>query len=132
MNWLSHWDEDLEDEITVPLTRKFPTVEEINALYDNYKGHQSISTNEYKAHNIDFVINKSVVSVADLPSAEEYKKSMESKFRYAIYNEWSEPKYKCPKCDGGMCRNEMIVLTSYPEQYEYRCNKCGHVEYHPG
>ena len=68
----------------------------------------------------------------NLPTSEEYKKSMESKFKYDIYNKWSEPKYQCPKCDGGMCRNEMIVLASYPAQYEYRCNKCGHVEYHYG
>ena len=43
--------------------------------------------------------------------------------------EWSEPKYQCQECDGGMCRNEMIVLTTYPPKYEYRCNKCGHVDY---
>lgn len=41
----------------------------------------------------------------------------------------SEPKYRCPKCGGGMRRNEMVVLTSYPAQYEYQCDKCGHVEY---
>ena len=102
----------------------------------NHTGHPSISTNEYResARNLDLVIGKNVITTVteDLPSAEEYKDSIESKFRYAVYNEWSEPKYRCPKCDGGMCKNEMIVLTSYPEQYEYRCNKCGYVEYQLG
>ena len=42
-------------------------------------------------------------------------------------------KYICPKChEGGMRRNEMVVLTSYPAQYEYCCDKCGHVEYQFG
>lgn len=36
----------------------------------------------------------------------------------------------CPECGGGgMCKNNMIVLTSIPPKYEYRCNKCGYVEY---
>ena len=43
---------------------------------------------------------------------------------------WSSPVYRCKKCgDGGMCRDNTKVLTSYPPKYEYRCNKCGNVEY---
>ena len=64
---------------------------------------------------------------ADLPTAEEYRESINDTFRFPL--EWSEPKYQCPQCGGGMCRNEMVVLASYPPQREYRCNKCGHVEY---
>ena len=67
----------------------------------------------------------------NLPSAEEYKESMNSMFKYA-FTEWSEPKYQCSECGGGMCRNEMVVCTSYPPKYEYRCNKCGHVDYQCG
>lgn len=67
---------------------------------------------------------------ADLPTADEYRKSIGVPYTYQ--REWSEPKYICPKCGGGMCRNEMVVLTSYPAQYEYQCNKCGYVEYQFG
>ena len=63
------------------------------------------------------------------PSADEYRESIGMPY---YPPEWSEPKYICPKCGGGMCRNEMVVLTSYPPQYEYSCNKCGYVEYQFG
>lgn len=68
--------------------------------------------------------------VKDLPSAEEYQKSLEQ----FISNEtWSEPKYLCPKCgEGGMRRREDIVLASYPPQRLYECDKCGHTEYQFG
>lgn len=68
--------------------------------------------------------------VKDLPSAEEYQKSLEQ----FIPNEtWSEPKYLCPKCgEGGMRRREDIVLASYPPQRLYECDKCGHTEYQFG
>ena len=103
---------------------------------NEYKGHASISTNEYRVagRNLDLVIGKNTISTntEDLPNSKEYRESIENTFRYSIYNGWSEPKYQCPKCDGGMCRNEIIVLAGYPETYEYRCNKCGHVEYQYG
>lgn len=67
----------------------------------------------------------------NLPTSEEYKESMESMFKYD-FSEWSEPKYQCSKCGGGMCRNEMVVCASYPPKYKYRCNKCGNVEYQRG
>ena len=67
----------------------------------------------------------------NLPTSEEYKESMENIFKY-YFAEWSEPKYQCSECGGGMCRNEMVVCASYPPKYEYRCNKCGHVEYQRG
>lgn len=66
----------------------------------------------------------------DLPTADEYRESIG--FPYYYQREWSEPKYICPKCGGGMCRHENIVLTSNPPQYEYQCNKCSHVEYQFG
>lgn len=65
-----------------------------------------------------------------LPSSEEYARIHQPVFYEQ--REWSEPKYKCPKCGGGMCRNEMVVLTSNPPKFEYRCNKCGNVEYQYG
>lgn len=67
----------------------------------------------------------------NLPTSEEYRESMESMFKYS-FDELSEPKYQCSECGGGMCRNEMTICASNPPKYEYRCNKCGHVEYQRG
>lgn len=64
----------------------------------------------------------------DLPSLEEYE-NMNNVNIEDIVKQWSKPKFKCPKCGGGMCKNEMVTLTSYPASYEYSCNKCGHIEY---
>ena len=60
-----------------------------------------------------------------LPTAKEYMES------YRFENEfpaWSKPKYQCPKCGGGMCKDLTVVLTTYPPQYRYQCCKCGYVE----
>jgi hypothetical protein len=37
----------------------------------------------------------------ELPSREEY----ESKFSKPSNPSYSEPKFKCPECDGGMCKD---------------------------
>lgn len=66
----------------------------------------------------------------ELPTADEYRKSIGWPHYYQ--REWSEPKYICPKCGGGMCKNETMVFASNPPQYKYQCNKCGHVEYQLG
>lgn len=63
-----------------------------------------------------------------LPTAKEYKEASD-KMRYGSADEWSEPKYQCPECGGGMCKNLRMVLSSYPVKYKYQCDKCGHVEY---
>ena len=69
-------------------------------------------------------------SVKDLPSAEEYQKSLN---QFIFDEKWSAPKYLCPKCgEGGMRRREDIVLDSYPPQRLYKCDKCGHIEYQFG
>lgn len=66
----------------------------------------------------------------ELPTADEYRKSIGCPHYYQ--REWSEPKYICPKCGGGMCKNETMVFASNHPQYKYQCNKCGHVEYQLG
>lgn len=39
---------------------------------------------------------------------------------------YSAPLYSCPHCkEGGMCRDETIILTSCI----YKCNKCGFLQY---
>ena len=63
-----------------------------------------------------------------LPTAKEYSEAAE-KVAFQFTAQWSEPKYQCPKCDGGMRKNMMVVLTSYPAKYEYQCDKCGHIDY---
>ena len=63
-------------------------------------------------------------SITNLPTDKEYREAT-----LQFLSQWSEPKYQCPKCGGGMRRNEMVVLTSYPAQYEYQCDQCGYIEY---
>lgn len=67
-------------------------------------------------------------TITHLPTAKEYEEAA-NKLAFQFTSQWSEPKYQCPECGGGMCRNEMIVLSSCPAQYQYRCNKCGHIDY---
>ena len=41
--------------------------------------------------------------------------------------EWKPTKVICPECGNKhVVINTMCVLTSYPEQYQYKCNDCGH------
>lgn len=63
-----------------------------------------------------------------LPTAEEYSKAI-NELGLQFEKQWSEPKYQCAECGGGMCRNETVILPSYPAQYLYQCNKCGHIDY---
>ena len=77
------------------------------------------------------VLNGDHITTADsgrLPTAKEYSE-MAEKAAFQFTARWSEPKYRCPKCGGGMCRDETVVLTTYPAMYEYQCDKCGHVDY---
>lgn len=64
---------------------------------------------------------------AHLPTAEEYRENV-MKTVLPTLQEWSSPKYQCPKCGGGMCKDLRIVLTSYPAQYKYQCQDCGYTE----
>lgn len=57
------------------------------------------------------------------------KEEYESQQQGNKYQRESEPLFQCPECGGGMRRDEMIVLTSYPPKRIYRCDKCGHVEH---
>lgn len=75
----------------------------------------------------------SEVSVMNLPSAKEYfeLRSKRKDVEFPFWAVWSKPKYKCPKCDGGMCKNLMVLHDDPEEQYEYQCYKCGHKELQP-
>lgn len=107
---------------------------------NKYKGHPSISTNEYKevGRNLDLIIDDIKIANATcnctttyLPSAKEYREAVD-KNAFQFTAQWSKPLYQCPKCGGGMCKNLMVVLTTYPAQYEYQCDKCGYMEYQHG
>lgn len=110
-----------------------PIVQPLRETTDHVTNKTYITTTTgYKTNSNGAKINDMFATdlINDLPTAEEYRKSIGVPYDYQY--EWSEPKYICPKCGGGMCRNEMVVLTSYPIQYEYMCDKCGHVEYQFG
>ena len=79
-------------------------------------------------HNKDKDSEKVKEDDDNLLTFEDYKKSYEINIT-DIDCEWSEPKCKCPKCNGNMRKNIWKVLTSYPVKYEYRCDTCDHVEY---
>lgn len=34
----------------------------------------------------------------------------------------------CDKCGAPLYLNESVILTTYPEMYQYRCMKCGNTE----
>lgn len=62
----------------------------------------------------------------NLPTAEEYKAAHD---KPTPMIEYREPKYRCSKCDGAMCKYSMyapkILNTTY---YQYQCNKCQVIE----
>jgi len=72
--------------------------------------------------------------VDNLPSAEDYQQqdmNYVTGYWELQSRKWSEPKYRCPVCnEGGMRRDETVVLTSNPPSYRYECDKCHHVTYH--
>ena len=44
--------------------------------------------------------------------------------------EWSEPKFKCPKCGGGMRENNFAIIMSIPPEHKFVCQDCGYIEHH--
>lgn len=110
-------------------------VKKINDSSFNYVDVTQLAAKLKDVTNIDSVVPKEYLVNEPLMSAEEYNLlSVRACNKYwennTILHPYSEPKYKCPKCsDGGMCRDNTKVLTSLPPKYEYKCNKCGHIEY---
>ena len=60
-----------------------------------------------------------------LDTFEEYVSKNEQVYRNGIH--WSEPKFQCAECGGNVRKNEMLVLTSFPPQYQYVCDDCDKV-----
>lgn len=67
-------------------------------------------------------------SIIHLPTAKEYE-DVATKTTFQSTNQWSEPKYQCPICNGEMRKNLNIALLTCPPQYTYRCNRCGYIEH---
>lgn len=45
----------------------------------------------------------------------------------AVLEDWEPTTVICPKCGSKHTAiNTMCVLTTYPEQYQYKCSNCGH------
>lgn len=38
--------------------------------------------------------------------------------------QWGETNIKCPECGANIYRNNWIILTSNPPQYQYKCLNC--------
>ena len=68
----------------------------------------------------DFIkcFNRWIINT-DLPSYEDYL-AQEMKPRYGK----SEPKFKCPKCDGKVRKDNSICLPTMPPMYIYECDDC--------
>lgn len=59
----------------------------------------------------------------DLPNMEEYFNSLYSTWSS---NHYGEVLFKCPKCkDGMVCRDNTVILPSYPPKNLYKCLDCG-------
>ena len=66
-----------------------------------------------------------------LPTAEEYAAMCDPTNKNRP--QYSEPKYLCPVCGGGMCRDETLTVLHpiypYHAMRQYVCDKCGHVDF---
>ena len=80
------------------------------------------------SHTGGYVTTTTTAINSNIPTAEEYRLAA-IRHNSIFPEQWSEPKYQCPACGGGMCRDEMMVCVSLPPQYKYKCNRCGLVEY---
>lgn len=67
-------------------------------------------------------------SITHFLTAKEYE-DVANKIAFQFTNQWSEPKYQCPMCNGEMRKNLNIALLTYPVQYTYRCDRCGYIEH---
>ena len=57
----------------------------------------------------------------------KYKSEKISLATVTVLEDWEPATILCPKCGGKHTAfNKMCVLTSYPEQYQYKCCSCGH------
>ena len=56
-------------------------------------------------------------------------KELETIYKPIKFQEqWVKVNAKCSKCGGQLYKNNYLVLTSWPEQHQYKCEDCGNVE----
>ena len=98
-----------------------------------------LSTSDYIMGSLATVTNPELYAInhintleTNLPSLENYIKDNHhiQKQVSGMLQDYSEPKYKCPKCGGNVRKNLTMVLTSIPPKYRYECDKCDHVDFH--
>ena len=46
-----------------------------------------------------------------------------------IFTNREKTEIQCPKCGEPLYKRTDIVLTSYPAQYQYECDKCNWIGY---
>ena len=64
-----------------------------------------------------------------LPTLDDYLKNHNATTNIQIsYPGYCWVEAGCSKCAHQLMKNETLVLTSYPAQYQYFCPHCGNVE----
>ena len=56
---------------------------------------------------------------------EEYKNERATHNIYKNNQHYIKTDIECPKCSALIYKNISLVLTSYPPQYQFHCEKCG-------
>ncbi len=48
---------------------------------------------------------------------------------YTATTEWASTSIECPECGEYIKRNTMMVYTTYPPKFKFKCFKCGWLGY---
>ena len=59
-------------------------------------------------------------------SWEEHKMQMPP---WEVFSNKEKTNIQCPKCGEPLYKRNDIVLTSYPPQFQYECDKCNWIGY---
>ena len=66
-----------------------------------------------------------------LPTREQFIET-HTKFTQPVVPRYSQPLYQCPKCGGGMCKDNLssyVIATNPPIDSDlYKCDSCGFEE----
>ena len=58
---------------------------------------------------------------------EEYQNQRRQSNIYKNNQHYIQTDIECPKCGALIYKNISLILTSYPPQYQFHCEKCGWV-----
>lgn len=56
---------------------------------------------------------------------EDYKNKRSTEILHLHNMNYLKTDIECPVCGAPVYKNTSIVLTSYPPQYQFHCEKCG-------